>query len=930
MQISVTLNEHKKVLDIQPYETLLEVLRREGCKSVKFCDDTGLWGCDTVLLNGNPVISNLTMAAKADGADITTLEGISKDGKLHPLQQAFVDHGAIQCGYHIPGMILTTLAFLKKNPNPTEAEVREALIGNLDRDSGYVKPIEAIMAYIEGKEADKPAGLKTDLKIVNKTVPKVDAEKLVLGRPVFTDDFERPGMLIGKILTSPHAHARIKRINTDKARALPGVHAVLTHEDVPKIRCTKAGQSWPEPSPYDHLILDSKVRHVGDRVALVAAETAQIAENALELIEVDYEVLPAALTQEEAFAPGAPVIHDEDDAKGVEDASRNLIEHLGIEVGSVEEGFKQADIVVENTFRTKKQKHCMPEPHISMSYLDENGRLCIVTSTQVPFHTRRQLAYMLDMPMSHIRIIKPRIGSGFGNKQGMHLEDAVAVLTLKTRRPVKIFYTREEEFLCGWTRHPQTIRMKVGAKNDGKFVAVEMDVLASTGAYGEHATTVQGNTGNKVLPMYPAPNIKFSCDVVYTNEPVCGAFRGYGATQGSLGLEAAVDEIAKALNMDPLDVRKKNRIELNHEDPISKKIGESTHGKVRVIYSCGLGEMIEKGAELIGWKEKHGNPGSGRVRRGLGMACSMQGSGIPGVDWAAVTLKLNEDGTVGIYTGATDLGTGSDTVITQIVAETLGLEMKDLTILSSDTDLTPFDVGAYASSTTYISGGAALKTAQKLRDEILNIAGKMMDEHPADLECTDRKVVSKKTGKEESFKDVAMYIGYKEKKQLTVTESHLSNDSPPPFSVQFVEVSVDTETGYVNVENIVAAVDCGTPINPQLALGQLQGAVAQGLGYGLFEEMVFDDKGNCLNPNFDDYKIFTPADIPNMETFLAETDEPTGPYGGKSVSEVPINCPAPAIGNAIADALGIRIMEFPLTPERVLHAIEKAKAEGKF
>ncbi len=923
MQISVTMNGAAKQLAIQPGDTLLAVLRREGYKSVKFSDDTGVYGCDTVLLNGKAVSAQMTMAAKADGAEILTIEGLSQNGELHPLQQAFIEHGAVQCGYHVPGMILTVKAFLDAHPNPTEQEVREAIIGNLDRDSGYKKPIEAIMAYIQGEVGNANAVTQdAPLAVVNQPHPKVDAVKLVSGKAKFTDDYDVPGMLVGKILLSPHAHARIARIDVTKARALPGVHAVLTHEDLPKIRHTKAGQSYPEPSPYDHVILDSKVRFVGDRVALVAAESEAIAEEALRLIDVEYDILPAVFSQEEAIKPGAPVIHDEADATGIRDASRNLVGHLGVEVGNVEQGFAEADVIVENTYYTKPMKHAEPEPHISMAYLDDNDRLVVVSSTQVPFHTRRQLANILQMPVGDIRVIKPRIGSGFGNKQGMNLEDAVAVLTLKTKRPVKIRYTREEEFLCGWTRHPQIIKMKTGAKKDGTIIANEMVVLASTGAYGDHAITVQSNVGNKVLPIYPIPNIRFACDVVYTNLPVCGAFRGYGATQGTFAQEGQIDELAKALNMNPLEIRQKNRIHTNYADPIAKKIGESTHGNVRVIQSCGLGECIEKGAAAIGWNEKWGKPGDGTVKRGVGMACSMQGSGIPGVDWGAATIKLNDDGTFRLFVGATDLGTGSDTVLSQIAAETLGVKLEDISILSSDTDLTPFDVGAYASSTTYISGGAVKKAAEAARRQILDIAAKMLGDQPENLTCRDRKVTAK-NGKEASMRDVAMYIVYKEKKQITVTESHMSEDSPPPFTAQFAEVTVDTDTGEVKVEQLVAAVDCGMPVNPQLAEGQIEGAVAQGIGYGLLEEMKFDSQGRLLNPNFDDYKILTAADMPKLTTILVQTDEPTGPYGAKSVSEVPINCPAPAIANAVAAAIGVRMTDLPITPEKVLKALGK-------
>ncbi|MBD3305331.1 molybdopterin-dependent oxidoreductase, partial [candidate division KSB3 bacterium] len=698
----------------------------------------------------------------------------------------------------------------------------------------------------------------------------------------------------------------------------------LTHEDLPKIRHTKAGQSYREPSPYDHVILDRKVRFIGDRVALVAAETERIAEEALRLIDVQYELLPAVFSAADALKPGAPVIHDEDDAEGILDASRNLIGHIGVNVGDVQQGFAEADVIVEHTYTTKPIKHCMPEPHVSLAYLDDNDRLVVISSTQVPFHTRRQLAHILDLPLGKIRVIKPRIGSGFGNKQGMHLEDVVAVLALKTRRPVKIMYTREEEFLCGWTRHPQTITMRTAAKQDGTIIANEMRVTAGTGAYGDHATTVQSNTGNKVLPIYPVPNIRFDCDVAYTNLPVCGAFRGYGATQGSFALESQIDELARALDMDPLEIRRKNLIKPNHVDPISKQVGESTHGKVRVIRSCGLSDALEKGAAAIGWAQKRGNPGDGTIKRGVGMACSMQGSGIPGIDWGAATIKMNDDGTFRLFVGATDLGTGSDTVLCQIAAETLGVRVEDISILSSDTDLTPFDVGAYASSTTYISGGAVKKAAESAHQQIVAIAAKMLEESPHGLICRDRKVIAP-SGKEVSLRDVAMYAVYQEKTQITVTESHLSDDSPPPFTVQFAEVTVDTKTGEVKLERFVAAVDCGVAINPELAEGQVEGAVAQGIGYALLEEMVFDDQGRLLNPNFDDYKILTAADMPELQTILINTYEETGPYGAKSVAEVPINAPAPAIANAIADAIGVRLTDLPMTPEKVLNALENRK-----
>lgn len=760
-----------------------------------------------------------------------------------------------------------------------------------------------------------------NLQIVNTSLSKVDGVSLVTGSAKYTDDFTMPGMLYAKILTSPHPHARIISINTERAKAVPGVHAVLTYKDVKPIRHTKAGQSYPEPSPYDRVILENKVRFIGDRVAVAAAETLRIAEEALQLIEVEFEVLPAVLDLEEAMQPGAPVIHDEQDAAGIYDASHNLAAYKVVGYGDIEQGFKEADLIVENIYRTQRQKHCALETHGSVAYLDENGRLVVITSTQVPFHTRRQLAYILEMPMSQIRVIKPRIGGGFGNKQGSFMEDLVSVLALKTRRPVKLIFDRSEEFHQGYMRHPAIVRLKTGVKKDGTIVAQQMSILSDTGAYGDHALTVTTSSGRKILPMYPVPHMQFESRTVYTNLPVCGAFRGYGATKGTFALESQMDEIARALNMDPLELRLKNCIKQGDVDRLAAEFGEKIP---RVMHTCGLTECMQRGAEAIGWHEKHGKPGEGVVKRGIGMACSMQGSGIAGVDWGGATLKLNDDGTFSLFVGATDLGTGSDTVLVQIAAESLGVPPEDISILSSDTDLTPFDVGAYASSTTYVSGGAVKKAAEQMVTAILEIAANMLGEEPTNLNYHNRQIIAQ-NGKSASLREVALYSVYETKKQLTITASNISHISPPPFAVSFAEVEVDTETGQVKVVKLVTAVDCGVAINPQLAEGQVEGAVTQGMGYALFEEMAFDDQGRLLNPNFADYKLFNAFDMPQLETILVETYEESGPYGAKSIGEVPINTPAPAIANAIYDAVGVRLCDLPMTAEKVLAALKKRR-----
>jgi putative selenate reductase molybdopterin-binding subunit len=771
--------------------------------------------------------------------------------------------------------------------------------------------------------------------IVGKNVRKVDGIKLVTGRPAFTDDIHIPGMLYGKILPSPHAHARIKQIDTRKAKAFPGVHAVLTYQDVPRVPHTTAGQTWPEPSPYDTYLLDSKVRFVGDRVAAVAAESRAAAEEATRLIEVEYEVLPAVLDMEHGMDPGAPVVHDEQDSRGIHDASRNLAAYILREIGNTEEGFRESELVIEREFRTQRQQHCPLEPHITISWLDSDDRLAIRSSTQVPYHARRQVAMILQIPVQRVHVIKPRIGGGFGGKQEMLLEDICGALTLATRRPVKIEYTREEEFYMARSRHPQILRIKMGVKRDGTLMANQMTVLATTGAYGSHANTVQGNTGSKVLPIYRTPNMRFECHVVYTNTPVAGAFRGYGCPQGYFAQESVMDEIAHELGMDPIELRRKNMIRAGDLDQLSAELGEGKKGLPRLIRSCGLPECLDRGAAAIDWESKRkvgpngvrplGERGS-PLRRGVGMACSMQGSGIAGIDWASALLKMNEDGSFNLQVGASDVGAGADTVLAQIAAETLGVTTDKMIVCSSDTDFTPFDVGAYASSTTIISGGAVKKAAEKVREQVLSVASKMLDVPADNLTCRDNQVVTKcECGKSVTIADVALCAMYKEKVQIMDGASHFNTDSPPPFCAQFAEVEVDTETGRIRVLNLVTAVDLGVAINPMQAEGQVEGAVAQSLGYALSEEMMLDDSGRMVNPSFRDYKIFTAKDMPKLTTILVETEEPLGPYGAKSIAEVPINAPAPAVVNAIYHAIGVRFRKLPVRPEDVLRALrEKA------
>jgi putative selenate reductase molybdopterin-binding subunit len=583
--------------------------------------------------------------------------------------------------------------------------------------------------------------------------------------------------------------------------------------------------------------------------------------------------------------------------------------------------------VLEHTYRVPYVQQSSIEPHVTITWLDEDNRLVVRTSTQVPFHVRRIIAPLLEIPIRRIRVIKPRIGGGFGGKQEILIEDLCGMLTLRTGRPVRLEYTREEELTAARTRHPQIVTVKSGVK-DGRFVALEMRVLENTGAYGTHALTVMSVTGNRALSLYRCPNLRYEARAVYTNLAVAGAFRGYGCPQGFFALESHVDEVAAALGEDPLEFRRRNHVQEGDDQPIAEVLGEGKEGFKQIIRSCGLPQAIQLGAKAIGWKDrgKRKKSGTGPVRRGVGMAIVMQASGIPGVDMGAASIKMNEDGSFNLLMGATDIGTGSDTMFCQVAAEALGVPVEKIIPYSSDTDMTPFDPGAYASSTTYISGRAVEKAARLVLQQITEVGARMLEEPPESMVVHGGKVCAK-DGRFVTYEQACLSSLYqRDQFQIMATASHMSYESPPPFAAVFVEVEVDTETGLVRVLRIVEAVDCGQVVNPQMAEGQVEGAALQSLGYALYERMPFDAQGRMQFRSFRDYTIATATDAPELTTILVPTHEPTGPFGAKAIAEIPINGPAPAIANAVAHATGVRVREIPLTPERVLAALEEARA----
>lgn len=762
--------------------------------------------------------------------------------------------------------------------------------------------------------------------VVNKSLTKVDGKALVNGKPVFAGDYDYSGGLVAGILPSPKPHAEIVNLDTTEAEKTPGVVSVLHHGNVDRVPHTTAGQGYPEPSPYDAYIFDDKVRYVGDRVAAVAGESREAVKEGLDKIEVDYRELDPIFDPKESRNSSIK-IHDEEDSSGIYDPERNIAANVDIKIGDPEEVISQSDVVVEEECRTQFAQHAPIEPHVTTAYLGENERLIVKTSTQVPFHVRRILGQVLDMPISKIRVIKPRIGGGFGVKQEFLLEDVASLFALRTGRPVTMKYSRKEEFKSSRCRHPMEVGVKLGATSEGKLRGVVMEVLSNTGAYGTHSLTVLSNVGSKTLPLYnEASDLHFFGDAVYTNLPVPGAYRGYGAPQGYFSLEFAMEKLAEKVGKDPIEIRKLNHIREGETSPIFEKLGEGKEGTVQYINSCKLDECIDRGAEKIGW-ENRGNKQASKSHRkkGFGLAINMQGSGIPLVDMAAARLKLNEDGSFNLYVGATDLGTGSDTVLSQIAAEVLEVDLDDIVVYSSDTDFTPFDSGAYASSTTYVSGNAVRKTAEKAKDRIIEVFAKRYDENPEQVIWSEGKIKGTNTTKSLSEFALSLTSGEMEidQEQIDVATSEVPEESPPPFAAHFVELEVDTRTGEIDLQKYVSAVDCGTAINPNLAEGQMEGAIVNGIGYALTEEMEFNSSGRMKNPSFFDYKIPNTEDIPDIEVILVESSEPTGPMGAKSVGEIGINGAIPAIANAVRDATGVELTDPPFTPEKVWKELNK-------
>ncbi|HEU5230460.1 MAG TPA: molybdopterin cofactor-binding domain-containing protein, partial [Ktedonobacteraceae bacterium] len=903
MELELRINGVVASLDVAANESLLTMLRREGYCSVKQGCETGECGACTVLVDGIPRPSCVMLAAQAGGCTLTTVESLEVARSRHPLQEAFIEVGAVQCGFCTPGMILAASALLKENASPTESEVREALSGNLCRCTGYEKPVQAVLraaAVMRGEIVMPPehhimnieqlstqdtseksstngislggklhqtvtgntagattkipaitnghssamAALTNHLQMVGNAVERTDAVRLVTGKPSFVADVQLRGMLYGRILTSPHAHAVIRNIDISAAKALPGVLAVLTYRDVTRVPYSSVEYTQVSTRILDQYSLDYIMRYPGDRVAAVAAETPEIAERALKLIQVDYDPLPPILDLRQALEQHAPHLHPESESQGIFDASRNIAARMRSETGDVERGFAEADLVVEGEYFVPAQQQVPIENHTVITYFDEDDCLIVRTGTEAPHYIRRTLASLLAMPSRRIKVVSSKVGGSFGAKQEIVLEDLCSLLTVATNRPVMLAYSRQEEFRSSRTRQQYILRLKTGVKRDGTITANQLALIASTGAYATHPLVTQGAASSKTLSLYPCSNLRFVAEVLYTSQPPVGASRGFESAPEFFALESHMDEIARQLGMDALELRRKNWIKVGDEYPLAKEV-KKARDAMPLVESCGLPQCLQTVVEKLNWSEKRGRVSNQPVRHGVGLALALHSSQPVSVDTGGAIIKLNEDGSFDVFVGANDGGSGSATLLVQIAAEALGVPIDSISMHTSDTSLTSFEIGSSADSTIYVSGGAVKRAAEQVHRQMLAVGGRMLNVLPETLKIRRGSVVAP-SGQKMTIQQIAAYSFYAENRHIMTTASWKVPYVPISFAAQGVEVEVDTETGCVRVLRVVTAVDAGRVINPLIAEGQVQGNVAQALGASMCEELIYSQKGELL------------------------------------------------------------------------------------
>ncbi len=942
----------------EPTERLRDVLYRTGYLSVRDSDDAeGFAGSDTIIFNGELKYSNFILLYQAEGAEIRTAEGLLSGRELNYVQKAMISAGIVASAYNAATAALILTWLLEKNPHPSREEIKEVLTSIFIRDAGYEHYYLAVKLAIELRDtgsyqSEIAPSFRPKLEIIGKPADKIDGAALVSGEPVFVEDKVPANAWCLHVIRSPFASAYIKSIDTSEAEKLDGVAAVITAENCPDVYYMQAGQGNPEPSPHDRRLFNRKVRHVGDRVAGIVARNKEIADRAASLIKVEYEPTDAVFTVEEAMAEGAPLVHngpvqynagapddlDEFNARAGDDREGKVVYQFPLganiqkniaasnkgHIGDMEKGFAEADAVVDCTYQTSQIQHTPLEPHLCYAHV-EGGRLVVNASTQVPYHLRRIISWVCGIPENKIHIIKERVGGGYGSKQDILVEELTAYAAWKTGKPVYYRNTREEEFIANSTRHPMRCRVKMGGKKDGTITAIFMEVCANTGPFGNHCLTVPMNSCSKTLPLFKVDNMGYDLKVFYTNTPPAGAYQGYGTPKGTYGIMMAMAELAEKLGVDYKDMVSKNHVEEGYMLEILKGLGEGREGNVVPVGSCGLDEAIETGCKMIEWGKKEVSEDPD-WKIGKGFAMIMQGSGLPGLDHAEAIAKLETDGTVILNSGGADLGTGLDTISAKIVAEVLKLPMDRITVVSGDTDSCAFDTGSYASSGTFFSGNATLVATNNLKEKILAEAALQLEEKAEDLDVrAPGEVYSKKTGASISYYELThTATSGGGRGQMIAHGSFVTAASSVPYGAHFAQVAVNIKTGEIKVQKFYALQDAGTPINPECALTQMYGAVMKSIGHSLYENMVLDKDGKCINANLTDYGAPMIGDAPeDFKSVLIDVDDAYGPFGAKSISEIACNGAAPAIGIAIHDACGVWLRSWPMTPEKILKALGK-------
>jgi selenium-dependent xanthine dehydrogenase len=904
--ISLYVNDSPYQVEIGPKTTLLEVLRdalhltgtKNGCGQ-------GHCGACTVIVDGKAVRSCIYKASRADGARVETIEGLAKDGTLHPLQKAFIEHGAVQCGFCTPGMIMVAKALLDTNPHPTEEEIKDALKRNLCRCTGYTRIIQAIRGVAEGMPPQFPA-TESPLAAVGHPVPRPDAKAKVTGQATYAADLYFEGMLHARVLRSEVPHARLLRVDTSKARDLPGVVAVLTADDVPGAKNHGIViPDWP-------VLAYDKVRYVGDAIALVAAETEEITEKALELIQVDYEPLPVVTSPQQALSPGAPLVHD----------GGNLLKHIQVRRGDAERGFAEADVIVEREYRTPRQEHAFMEPEAGVATMDEEGKITVYVGSQIPFDDRRQIAASLAIPAEQVRVKATQVGGAFGGKEDVSVQIHVALLAQATGRPVKLVFTRQESLIVHPKRHATTIRLRTAATKDGKLTAVQAEIYGDAGAYASLSEHVMTRTATHAAGPYDVPNVKIDCYAAYTNNIPAGAFRGFGVPQSALAVESQMDILAEELGLSPFEIRRKNAL----------RVGATTATGQVLRESVGLLETINRVEEEVQSSKFKAQTPNSEFRRGWGIACAYKNVGLGGgaSDCAGAEVELTDDGQAIVRAGAAEVGQGLVGVLALVAAEELGLPCDSVEVLVADTDKTLDGGPTTASRQSFITGNAVRLAARKVRGALAQVVSEELGVPPGSLVFRNGQIhtgeksislaeaVALARGEGRGVRASVVYEAPKTVPLGEVGDMHFAFG----YATQAALVEVDINTGQVDVLKVIAAHDVGRALNPLAVAGQIEGGVVMGLGIALQEEFVMGE-GVPKSISLAKYKILSIERTPEIVPIIVEDKAPEGPYGAKGVGEIPSIPTAPAIINAIYNASGVRIYSLPATPKKILDALGK-------